>query len=119
METCSNKYNKYIVRNGLIYYKRKIALPSKSTLIYKIITKLQSTPIGGHEGICRTLARATTQSFWLKMKEDIKYFIQTCLKCQQVKYDSKKQLNYYKSEEIIIDFIIGQPKSNGSMSFLL
>nr|KYP61357.1 Retrovirus-related Pol polyprotein from transposon 412 family [Cajanus cajan] len=52
----------YVVKEGLLYWK--------------------SSPIGGHPGVTRTLAKVISQFYWPNMRFDIKEFVQTCSVCQ-------------------------------------
>lgn len=75
----------YSVKEGLLYWKGRLVLPNQSSLIQKVLWEYHSSPIGGHAGITRTMARVMAQFYWPKMKEDIKRFVQHCTICQQAK----------------------------------
>lgn len=76
----------YTIRDGLLYWKDRLVLPSHSALIQQVLGEYHSSPIGGHAGVARTTTRITSQFFWPKMKSDIKLFVQNCLTCQQAKF---------------------------------
>lgn len=47
----------YTVREGLLYWKDRLVIPIEEALIQRILQEYHSSPIGGHAGITRTLAR--------------------------------------------------------------
>jgi HPt (histidine-containing phosphotransfer) domain-containing protein len=60
-------------------------IPPEKELIEKLLQEFHSSPIGGHAGITRTMARLKAQFYWPKMQEDVKAFVQRCVICQQAK----------------------------------
>lgn len=50
----------YIVKGGLLFRNSRLVVPSPSSLIKIILLEYHSSPIGGHAGIARTLARITS-----------------------------------------------------------
>jgi hypothetical protein len=59
-------------------------LPVESSLIQQVLQ--DASPIGGHTGVTRTLARISAQFFWPKIRIDIQKFIVECVICQQAKH---------------------------------
>ncbi|MCI22068.1 disease resistance protein [Trifolium medium] len=51
--------NDYSVKDGLLYWKDWLVLPSQSQLIQTVLKENHSSPIGGHAGVTRTIARTT------------------------------------------------------------
>jgi hypothetical protein len=112
---------KFMQKEGLIYYKSIIVVPEDTQLKTKILLEFHSSPIGGHAGITRTLARVSAQFFWPNMKQDVKEFVQKCLICQQAKHDTRAPAGLLQPlpipeqvwEDVAMDFITGLPPSHG------
>lgn len=75
----------YTTKEGLLYWKGRLVIPDASNLIQMILKENHSSPIGGHSGNSRTMARIAYQYFWHNMKKDIEQFVQNCAICQQAK----------------------------------
>lgn len=78
-------YPHYTVKEGLLLWKNRLVIPSNDPLVQVILKEFHSTPIGGHAGVTRTLARIRAQFYWTAMKNTIKQFIKECTICQQAK----------------------------------
>jgi hypothetical protein len=112
---------KFVHKDGLVYYKSRIVVPDDTHLKTKILLEFHSSPIGGHAGIARTLARISAQFFWPQMKQEIKDFVQQCLICQQAKHDTRAPAGLLQPlpipeqvwEDVAMDFITGLPPSHG------
>jgi hypothetical protein len=112
---------KFVHKDGLVYYKSRIVVPDDTHLKTKILLEFHSSPICGHAGIARTLARISAQFFWPQMKQEIKDFVQQCLICQQAKHDTRAPAGLLQPlpipeqvwEDVAMDFITGIPPSHG------
>lgn len=124
MQACLNSTQpdaNYRVQDGLLYWKGRLVVPAVDTLIQKLLLEYHSSPIGGHAGITRTLARMSSQFFWPKMKQDIQHFIQHCVVCQQAKISNCLPVGLLQPlpipkqvwEDVAMDFITGLPNSHG------
>ena len=79
-----------------------------------------ASPVGGHAGIKRTLARLKKEFHWKGMNEDVSKFLQHCLVCQQAKSQNvtcraiatitNTSLNL---GDVAMNFITGLPNSFG------
>jgi hypothetical protein len=47
----------YTTKGGLLYWKGRVVIPENSELIQKILQENHTSPIGGHSGNARTMAR--------------------------------------------------------------
>lgn len=111
----------YTVREGLLYWKDRVVIPAEEEIVNKILQEYHSSPIGGHAGITRTLARLKAQFYWPKMQEDVKAYIQKCLICQQAKSNNTLPAGLLQPlpipqqvwEDVAMDFITGLPNSFG------
>jgi hypothetical protein len=111
----------YTIRDGLLYWKDKLTIPPNSQLIPQILTEFHDSPLGGHAGITRTLARISAQFYWPKMRQTISQYVQHCSICQQAKHSTTLPLGLLNPlpiptnvlEDIAMDFITGLPNSCG------
>lgn len=111
----------YTVREGLLYWKDRLVIPIEEALIQRILQEYHSSPIGGHAGITRTLARLKAQFYWPKMQEQVQEYVQNCVICQQAKVSNTLPSGLLQPlpipqqvwEDIAMDFITGLPIVNG------
>lgn len=98
-----------------------MVIPNQTTLIQQILKEYHTSPIGGHAGVTRTIARISAQYYWVRLKEDVKEFIKSCTICQQAKSSSTLPAGLLNPlpipnqvwEDIAMDFITGLPTSYG------
>jgi hypothetical protein len=55
----------------LLFWKKRLVIPKDQSLIKDILEEFHASPIGGHAGISRTIARIKDEYYWQGMKEDI------------------------------------------------
>ncbi|XP_073021562.1 uncharacterized protein [Primulina eburnea] len=109
------------VQDGILFYKGKLYLSSESPLCTSIIKEYHETPIGGHAGVARTLARVMANFFWSTMRQDVKEFVRRCSICQHVKYSTAPPYGLLQPlpipdqvwDDLSLDFIVGLPQSKG------
>lgn len=118
IQQCQNRpQNQYKWHEGLLYWKTRLVIPKDQNLIDLILTEFHSTPLGGHSGIARTLARISSQFYWPAMQKDIKLFVQQCSICQQAKTETVLPSGLLQPlpipnqiwEDIAMDFIVDCP----------
>ncbi|MCI04999.1 transposon TF2-1 polyprotein, partial [Trifolium medium] len=113
--------NHYSVKDQLLYWKDKLAIPPSSPLIQQILQEFHSSLVGGHAGITRTLARVCSQFYWPLMKQDISNYVKHCSICQQAKHSTALPSGLLSPlpipsqvwEDVAMDFITGLPNSSG------
>ncbi|CAJ2644751.1 unnamed protein product [Trifolium pratense] len=111
----------YTVKGDLLFWKQRIIIPQDSSLIQQLLFELHTSPLGGHAGITRTLARVKAQFYWSGMKRDIVQYIQSCEICQKAKTVNTSPAGLLQPlpipsqvwEDIAMDFITGLPSSQG------
>lgn len=86
----STKFPKYRVDSNMIFYNNCIWLPDDCSFKHLLLSEFHATPLGGHMGVKKTLARLQENFYWTTMLTDVTDFIKQCLICQQVKYVTKK-----------------------------
>jgi len=119
---CKNyaTYNQYTVREGLLYWKDKLVIPMEEALVQRILQEYHSSPIGGHVGITRTLARLKAQFYWPKMQKHVQEYVQNCVICQQAQVSNTLPSGLLQPlpipqqvwEDIAMNFITGLPIVN-------
>ena len=117
----SNEASHYAVRQGLLYWKDRLVIPVEEEMVQRILQEYHSSPIGGHAGITRTLARLKAQFYWPKMQEHVKEYVQNCVICQQAKVSNTLPSGLLQPlpipqqvwEDVAMDFITGLPSVNG------
>ena len=115
------------VRDGLLMYKGKILLDHTSPLVQSVLQECHSTPLGGHGGMQKTMARVCVAFSWDGVKRDVKKFVQECDICQRVKYSTQATPGLLQPlpildnvwEDLSMDFIIGLPVSEGYSTILV
>ncbi|GAU47333.1 hypothetical protein TSUD_101210 [Trifolium subterraneum] len=117
----------YTMKEGLLYWKQRIVIPSNIALIQQVLYEFHSSPIGGHVGITRTLAIIKSQFYWPDMRKDILQYVQNCLVCQQAKTTNTFPAGLLQPlpipsqvwEDITMDFITGLPLSFGYTTIMV
>ncbi|XP_072064358.1 uncharacterized protein [Arachis hypogaea] len=75
----------YSHQNGLLLWKNRLVVPSKSTLIRQILHEYHDSVIGGLAGITKTVECICSIFYWPHMQKDIRQYVLTCCICQQAK----------------------------------
>ncbi|KAJ0440472.1 putative nucleotidyltransferase, Ribonuclease H [Helianthus annuus] len=104
----------------MLFYQGRLVIPEESSIRLKLLQEAHDTPIGGHGGFLKTYKRLSSRYYWLKMKQDVKLFVQQCVICQQQKYQTLSPAGLLQPlpipnqiwEDISMDFIIGLPPSS-------
>lgn len=60
--------SKYILRNGLLYYKHKLYVSNNNKLKIKLLELLHNNSIRGHLGYDKALHRVRNEFFWPNLK---------------------------------------------------
>ena len=74
----------------LILQNSRIWLPNKLNFIRILLHEFHSTPIGGHMGVTKTMARLQDNFTWISIRQDIHNFVAQCLDCLHTKYVTRK-----------------------------
>ena len=109
-------------KNYSLWYKDYLYLCRNSELKQNILFELYTSPLGGHSGFLKTYHRVKKEIFWDGLKSDIQKFVVEFLVCQQNKVETIKTPGLLQPlsipsqllEEVLMDFIIGLPKSKGN-----
>ena len=87
-----------------------------------VFFKLHTSLVGRHLGFLKKYHMVKKEFFWEGLKSNIQRFVEECLVCQQNKVETIKipgllqPLNIHCQcwQEVLMDFIIGLPKSKGN-----
>ncbi|KAF2317274.1 hypothetical protein GH714_019279 [Hevea brasiliensis] len=104
-----------------LYFKRKLAIPSKSQWIPKLIWEFHDTPSSGHSRAYRTYCLMASNFYWKGMMGAIQKYVAACLVCQKHKYEAQSPAGLLQPlpipkqiwEDVAFDFITGLPRSYG------
>ncbi|KAA0045216.1 Ty3/gypsy retrotransposon protein [Cucumis melo var. makuwa] len=111
----------YTLHQGVLKFKGRLVIPSKSTLLPTILHTYHDSVFGGHSGFLRTYKRLTGEIYWKGMKKDIMRYCEECAICQRNKSSVLSPAGLLMPLEIpdaiwsdiSMDFIEGLPKSKG------
>lgn len=115
------------MENGIIKHKGKIWVGNNSLAQQHVLQALHNSGLGGHSVITATLSRIKQLFSWLKMKETVHSFVQSCEIYQQGKVEHVKlpgllsplPVPDHAWEVVSLDFIEGLPVSNGYNTILV
>lgn len=116
----------HVFRDGLLFFRGRLVIPSDSQLRNDLMTKFHSTAVGGHVGVARTYHRLASNFFWKQMRKDIQSFVATCQTCQQMKDVHHHPTGLLQPlpipemafEDIAMDFITCLPSSRGKSTIM-
>lgn len=70
---------------GVLLYKNRLVMSSKSAFIPTLLHEFHTTPSGGHSGFLRIYRRLAVNLFWFGMKKRVQEFVSECAVCQRNK----------------------------------
>ncbi|KAL4082949.1 hypothetical protein QTP88_029447 [Uroleucon formosanum] len=76
---------RYIFKNSKIKVIIYVDIEYSEEEKLKIIEEFHNAPLGGHQGLSRTIKRIKLHHQWKGLKSDVKKFIASCQSCQQNK----------------------------------
>ncbi|KAL6322878.1 hypothetical protein AAG906_020921 [Vitis piasezkii] len=117
----------YAWRNGLLFFKGRVVIPSHAALRAKLLHEMHDTKIGGHSGVLRTFKKLAQQFYWPKMYQAVQEYIKKCETCQKVKSETMSPAGLLQPlpipcqvwDDITLDFIEGLPTSHGKDTILV
>ena len=117
----------FSIHRGVLFYKNRLVLSAKSSLIPTILTEFHSSPAGGHSGFLRTYKRIVGNVYWIGMKGMVQEFVKACEVYQCQKYEATSLAGLLQPlpildriwEDVSLYFIIGLPKSKGFQAILV
>ncbi|KAL0355639.1 UNVERIFIED_CONTAM: hypothetical protein Sradi_4010800 [Sesamum radiatum] len=117
----------FTLQGGVLRKNSKICVGKGTGLRQKLISTFHDTALGGHSGIMGTYQRLKGMFHWLKMKEDVFQWVQTCDVYQCSKADHAPYPGLLQPlpipnqawTSISMDFIEGLPKWDGKDCILV
>ena len=111
----------------MAYMEGRIYMPNNKKLREEILKKHHDPADIGHPGQYRMLELLKRTYWWPELKEDIKKYVQGCLKCQQNKVQHQQRAGKLHPleipkrlwQEISINMIGPLPSSNGMYAILV
>ena len=92
---------------------RRVLVPDNTTLQEKLVSEHHETPLAGHFGVRKTLARMTEHLWWPGMKEAVEKFVAACDVCQRTASATSYAGRHHQLvarqpwEVVTIDFVCG------------
>ena len=107
--------------NDIVYVDGRIYIPNNKKIQEQILQENHDPVNIGHPGQQRMIKLIKRNYWWLDIKEDIKKYVQECMKCQQNKVQHQKKAGELHLleipeglwQEISIDIIGPLPQSKG------
>ncbi|KAD5961580.1 hypothetical protein E3N88_13053 [Mikania micrantha] len=115
------KYPGFSLKQGILFYKDRLVIPSASKHIPVLLHEFHTTATGGHSGYYRTYRRLAANLYWPGMTSTVKQFVRECDVCQRCKASTLKPGGLLQPlaipeaiwEDLSMDFIGGLPMSKG------
>lgn len=118
-----NKENKEPKQNEITFEKKIITNESEKQIILK---EYHINPLGGHQGVARTLNRIKLKFFWKGMLKDVAEFITRCASCQINKSGKNTKVpmevtttSRVPFEKMFLDIVGPLPVSNEHNKYIL
>ena len=77
-------------QKGLIWFKRRIYMPSIVDLKLFILDDMHKPPYARHPGYQKMITSLKKKLFWPNLKEDLVDYLYRCLECQQLKAEHQQ-----------------------------
>lgn len=111
--------SKCSVRNGILYHKDRLWVPS--SMYTELIQETHDQPACGHPGIARTYELIKREYYWRGMKNTVTTYVQNCYTCQRARAPRDREhgllqplpIPQKRWQDISMDFIVGLPDSDG------
>lgn len=111
----------FAIHRDLLFYKGKIWLSQDHPFVVLLLEEFQTSPLGGHMGVTKTINRLQDNFYQTGMCQYVKAYITKCLVCQQTKYETCKPTRLRHPlpilagiwEDLSLDFIFSLPESQG------
>lgn len=118
---------RYVFKNSLVQVTIFVDEEYSNTVKLKIIQEFHDSPLGGHQGISRTIKRIKQHHQWKGLKKDVKEYIKSCQSCQRNKSSNKttRQPMVISTtaskpfEKIFLDIVGPLPTSNRQNNYIL
>ena len=119
---CKDKALKKVkLVDGLLKYKQSQVYVPQGKLRLLVLKEEHDSPIAGHRGEKTTVAAVSKRYYWPCMKEEIAFFVKTCVKCHMNRATYQKQAGLLQPlpipprpwHSVSMGFITSLPESRG------
>ena len=122
IKTKQNMKTNFIIKDDIIYNKKRIYVPDNALIKTQIISEHHDTIVSGHLGVAKTSELIARKFYWPRMYADIKKYVVSCLPCQSNKPSQQVPIGLLQPlpiptsrwETITMDFITGLPKTKNN-----
>ena len=101
----------------------QIYIPSNKNIKQKILEELHDSPAGGHMGYQKTVDSVRRQFWWQGITEDVKDYVFSCQKCQEMKTRHQQTGGLLQPlpipRDISVGFIMELPKTTTGINAIL
>jgi hypothetical protein len=121
------QYPIYQAEQGKWMHKEALVIPTPEEVRAELLATYHDAPTAGHPGIWKTQVQLGRDYWWPSMRQDVKEYVQGCLKCQATKTITHRNqpppqpitpTSDAPFGTIALDFITKLPKSGGCDSIL-
>ncbi|KAJ0970323.1 hypothetical protein J5N97_023200 [Dioscorea zingiberensis] len=127
VQTHPESHPHFSIRDGLLFYKGRAYVPPESALHRLLLTEFHNSPLGGHAGAQRTLARLASVFYWPGLRREVQEFVAACHLCQSVKPFTRAPQGLLQPlpipgkvwDSISMDFITHLPPSSGKSTIMV
>lgn len=125
-EDINECYPDYSLHNDLLWYskgdeEKRLCIPDHRELKQKILYSEHDDLVRGHPGHYKTIQFVRKKYYWKNMDKYIRYYIDTCEKCQRNKHRQSKPpgllnplpIPEVRWQHITMDFLTGLPENDG------
>ena len=122
-----DSHSDFTIHQNFILQKGRLWLPRDLPIIQSLLQEYHSTPMGGHAGVTKTLARLSENFIWPGLRADVVTYVTNCRECQVTKYETKRiagllcplPVPFRPWEDLSIDFVVGLPPFQGKTVLLV
>ena len=109
----------FSLHHDSLLYKGRLAIPSTSAMVDKLLLEYHTTAIGGRKGEYKTYLCLAKDWYCEGMQKMVTQFVKSCLVCQQQKASHQHPAGLFQTlliptqvwDDITMDFIEALPKS--------
>ena len=110
------------VKHGVLYYGKRVWVPSDVQLLVDLIRESHDPPMCGHPGAFRTMQIISRYYYWPNMRTTVGQYVRNCHTCRRSKAPNDRYngllipsaVPEQRWQDMAMDFITGLPESHGN-----